>query len=201
MEEKINGITKDKYNQYCHDYISNVSLDDIEFIKLNREQLLKFYYQNYFDEENECFKYWIEKGNVVPFGMEYLTLNENAGNSSYLLGICNNNINTKTIVCCVIYDDKCYIADEQIKPITVLKTVEVNYFFRGKGLINRIYSYLSNIIDKEQNILITSLSPMGSMCNLFETLKLALKKSGFNQDIRLEDELNEEYFTKVLVKR
>ena len=62
-------------------------------------------------------------------------------------------------------------------------------------------SKFSEVVNKEQNIIMTRESPMGKDCDILKHLKNNLIENGFNKDVRLEDDIDSEYLNKISRKK
>lgn len=177
-----------KRKKWINEYIENINLDRIEWIKLNIDELNDFFYENYFDK-NICQYVCDDSDSSYPIllGMHYLNLHDSISNKiykySYLLGIADNNINKKTIVAATIYLDEYFIFTNQERPITYISTMEVNSYFRNRGIYKKMCEILINFINQDQHILTTMQTKMGEKCRVFEILNKELEKSGFKNHI------------------
>ena len=180
----------DNMNKWYNHYIKNIDLEKIEWIKLNSTELYMFFKNNYLDKE--VWKYvYDEKDNTIyptPLGMYYLNFDNpiNNKNYSFLLGIVENNIGKKTIVAATIYLDKCFMFTNQGKPVTCISSMEVNSYFRNKGIYKKMCEVLINYINLNQHMVTTEQTNMGARCNAFNILKNTLLSNGFHNCI-LED--------------
>ena len=183
----------DNMNRWYNHYIKNIALEKIEWIKLNSTELYMFLKNNYLDKE--VWKYvYDEKANTIyptPLGMNYLNFDNpiNNKNYSFLLGIVENNIGKKTIVAATIYLDKCFMFTNHGIPVTYISTMEVNSYFRNKGIYKKMCEALINFINLNQHIVTTEQTDMGAKCNVFNILKNTLLSNGFHNCI-LEDNHN-----------
>ena len=173
-----------------HDYIQNINLENIEWVKLKADELRQFFKDNYLDKDI-CTYVLDAKNNSLcptPLGMHYLNINcpSNLNKYNFLLGIVDNNIKKKTIVACLIYLDKYFLFTDQIEPLTYFSTVEVNSYFRNLGIYRKLCKALFNFINQEQSILISQQSELGIKCKTYETLKSTANDIGFTKYI-LED--------------
>ena len=174
-------------HKWINDYIKNVNLDEIEWIKLNATELDTFLEDNYLDKEEWEYVHDENANSLYPtlLGMNYLNINSpiNDKESSFLLGIVNNNIDKKTIVAATIYLDEYFIFTDQEIPVTYISTMEVNSFFRKRGIFKKMCGVLINFIDPNQHIVTTKQTEMGLMCKTFDTLKSILISNGFMNSI------------------
>ena len=174
-------------NKWFNDYIKNVDIGKIEWIKLNCDELEYFFEQNYLDKNGWEYVCDDAASNVYPtlLGMSYLNFNNSLNNKEYsfLLGVVNNNINKKTVVCATIYLDKYFMFEEQEAPVTYISTMEVNSYFRNKGIYIKMCEVLIDFINSNQHIITSKQSKMGIKCNVFEILKNILISKGFNNYI------------------
>lgn len=185
----------DKYNKWCKEYVRGVDLSKIEWKSFNYDELMRFYYRNYFDDDYQSFVMERDEyNNFLPFGMKYLTINPTNTREQYILGLCENNGGTKTIVACIIYDP-CYVFDaDTLKPVTYIKTVETNGFFQNKGVFNEMCKKLISFINKSQDIIITPEDSMGKFIHVIKHINDSLKDNGFQQEVICEYDLTEKYF-------
>ena len=95
----------------------------------------------------------------------------------------HNNIGKKTIVAATIYLDEYVIFTDQEIPVTYISTMEVNSFFRKRGIFKKMCGELINFINPNQHIVTTRQSEMGLMCKTFDTLKSTLISNGFMNSI------------------
>lgn len=177
-------------NKWINNYIKDVNLDNIEWVVLNSNEMNNFFKNNYFDmsvweyvyDENSNFLY------PTPLGMHYLNYDNPSNNKEYsfLLGIVDNNIEKKTIVAATMYLDKYFMFSDQKHPATYISTMEVNSYFRNRGLYKKMCEALINFINREQHIIITKQSDMGKQYNVLENFKKCLISKGFKNYI-LED--------------
>ena len=174
-------------NRFIKDYIENVDLERIKWIKLNSKELDSFFEENYLDKKNWEYILDDNASNLFPtiLGMNYLNLDDPNNNklSSFLIGIVDNNIDKKTVICATIYKEKYYIYNDQEVPVTYITTMEVNSYFRNKGVYKKMCEALIDFINPYQHIVTTKESQMGIKCNTFETLKRILISNGFKNRI------------------
>lgn len=171
--------------KWMHEYINDVDISKIEWIKLDANELKQFLFDNYFD--NEEYKYVCD-GNIhydTPFGLHYLTFDatKTCPDCKFILGIVNNNIGKKTIVADLIYMDSDYFFTKQTKTFTSFISVEINYYFQNKGIYKRFCDEIIKFIPLNQHILVSSESELGRLCHTTELLKTSLIKKGFDKEI------------------
>ncbi|MBR3661048.1 MAG: hypothetical protein IKN63_03990 [Bacilli bacterium] len=168
-----------------NEYIHGVNLENIEWIKLNNIDLRKFYEENYLDRK--LWQYVSIKSGIFncPFGLYYLTIDAPSSliDYNYLLGIVDNKIGKKTIVADMIYYENYHFFGEKIKPMTYISTVEVNHYFRSKGIFKKLCEEVINFINQDNNIMVSPESEMGKIYNTFEIFKNILMEKGFKKCI------------------
>ncbi len=173
---------------WINDYIKNINIEKIEWIKLNCNELDSFLKNNYFDKK--VFKYVCnENDSVYPtlLGMTYINIcNTYSNDYNFLLGIVDNNIGKKTIVAAMIYLEKYYMFTNQEKPVTYLSTTEVNYYFRNRGIYKKMCEELVNHINFNQHIITSKQSRIGKKYNIINILRNIMLSNGFKNKI-LED--------------
>jgi len=177
-------------NRWYKNYIKNINLKKIEWIKVNSNELNIFLENNYLDKEVWKYVHDENASKLYPtlLGMNYLCINspQNDRESSFLLGIVDNNIGKKTVVAAMIYLNEYFIFTDQDKPITYISTAEVNSYFRNKGIYKKMCEVLINYINLNQHIVISRQTEMGINCNVFNILKDTLLSNGFQNSI-IED--------------
>lgn len=174
-------------NKWCNDYIKNVDLEKIQWIKLNSAELDTFLENNYLDKG--VWEYVLDENanSLYPtlLGMNYLNINSpiNDKEYSFLLGIIDNNIGKKTIVAATIYLDEHFIFTEQKKPVTYISTMEVNSYFRNRGIYKKMCEVLTSYVNCNQHIVTTKQTEMGAQYNVFKILSNTLASNGFQNYI------------------
>ena len=174
-------------HRWINNYIKNVNLDEIEWIKFNATELDTFLEDNYLDKEEWEYVHDENANSLYPtlLGMNYLNINSpiNDKEYSFLLGIVDNNIGKKTIVAATIYLDEHLIFTDQERPVTYISTMEVNSFFRKRGIFKKMCEMLINFVNPNQHIVTTKQTEMGLMCKTFDTLQMTLISNGFINSI------------------
>ena len=181
------GYIMRNIDKWVRDYTMNVDISNIEWIKLNGKELGNFFEENYLDKEE--WEYVLdEDANSLfptPLGLSYLTLNDPQSELPYnfLLGIVDNNIGKKTIVSDIIYLDEYFIFGDQIEPLTYIASVEVNSYFRNRGIARKMYSAFFDVARPNQHVLTSMLSDMGKRYNLLELTKQVALEKGLKKQI------------------
>ena len=179
-------------NKWYNDYIKNVDLGKMQWIKYNANELDSFLENNYLDREVWEYVHDENASSIFPtlLGMNYLSTNSPLNNKKYsfLLGIVDNNIGKKTVVAAAIYLDEYIIFTDQEIPVTYISTLEVNSFFRNKGIYKKMCEVLINFINPDQHIVITKQTEMGAKCHVFDILRNTLISNEFHNCI-FEDNL------------
>ena len=87
---------KDYTNRWVNNYIKNVDLKTIKWIKFSSSEYDKFIQDNYLDKKVWQYVLNKESSGSTLFGMAYLNVNHDFNSrNSYLLGIVDNNIGKK----------------------------------------------------------------------------------------------------------
>lgn len=186
----------DLLKKWKKEYINNLDIRNIEWIKLDSKGLKKFLLDNYYDSESHNYVLSDDGFFDVPLGLHYLSYGHcNSNNKhNFILGIINNNINKKTIVSAIIYQDKYYLFTEQKSPLTYISTIEVNSYFRNQGIFTKMTEELINYINPNQDILVSEESELGRKCMVYSKLKNGLINKGFINNIWID---NNDYYTEI----
>ena len=99
--------------------------------------------------------------------------------------------------------DEYYIFSSQEVPVTYISTMEVNSYFQNKGIYKKMCKEVINFINKDQHILTTNESEIGSKYNVFIILKNALITNGFFNCIFKDNDImyNKEIFDIICYKK
>lgn len=172
-----------KLKKYIKDYIVPLDINKIRYQVLTNEELTKFYKENYYI--NYKFVEWNNNGFYNPLGMYFLSLNLPRDMKVFMLTL-PNKINKETIIGSIIYSDNFKTSLEE--QIFLIDTIEINYFYRNKGLLDIMYNEFikSNNINKD--IILTCLSQMGYTCHVDKHLSKMLKKNNIDKNVILYDE-------------
>ena len=154
----------------------------------------KFLNENYYKDGLNAN--WIIQDEIMPIGMYYLSNLSINNNLKYFIGVVKNTINKETIVGCIIYHDGLIINDKN-ELFTLIGTIEINYFYQGLGLLNRMLKNFLKIINKEQDVIMTNESNMGRICRVMNHLKKNFSDLGFKKNIYFEYEMDEIYSMKL----
>ena len=175
-------------NKWVSDYIENINLAEIEWIKLDVDELTRFYQENYLDmDEWKYITSDISDGYVCsPLGLRYLHFNYNKTEYKFLLGIVNNNIGKKTIVAAMVYLENYYMFVEQIQPLIYISSLEVNSYFWNNGIYKRMCEEIINFINPNQHIILSMESDMGRKYETGRIFKEILMKNGFKRTIWID---------------
>lgn len=179
----------DLLKKWEREYINNLDINNIEWIKLDTKGLEKFLLDNYYDSD---FSYYVLSDDGffgIPIGLNYLSLEYcNSYNKyNFILGVIDNNINKKTIIAAIIYIDKYYLFTEQTLPITYISSVEVNSYFRNKRILTKMTEELINFINPNQDILVSEESELGRRCGVYSKIRSNLFNKGFTNDIWIDN--------------
>lgn len=186
-------------NRWMEEYIDDIDLNYIQWINLDYESFGKFLYDNYYDLIDKTYvtDKILNSNYITPIGMNYLYYTDVPNEYKYLLGVVKNKKNKYTIVSAVIYLDYVYFFKEQVNPMTFLCSIEVNYFFRRKGIMKKTCNVLGNFIPNDQDIVISKESEMGRKSNSFSTTYNSLIKNNFDVNILREEEFDKKNYKKL----
>lgn len=178
-------MNKKEFYKYYKDYIEGVDLTNIEFKHFNYQELLEFLNQNYYDKDFQKSVYWEPDGFMSPFGMYYLDFITCTEDTSYLMGITNNSKGGKTIAFCMIYDASFGPIDEENNKVGYINTIETNYFFRKKGILNRALEHIKNTFKDYEVLVFSPESITGNKISITKKISEIFDK---NITIMTEDE-------------
>ena len=192
-------IDDETFNRWKNDFIDDINVEDIEYITVDERQLQAFIMENYLDKQT-----WRLVSRQLdpyrPIGLTYLTFDNIVTNNpyekekKYILGVCTNKKGTKTILSILKYIDNYVYSESYSVPQTFLCSVEVNEFFRQRGLCGQIMEVFARQINKNNPLLLTEESVMGRRCKTINMVKGALQRNGFDQTIRTFGEFTNEYY-------
>jgi len=187
------------YKKYCDkwykDFIEEVDLSNIKWVKLNSEELLNFYNENYFDKESNCLALSTKQNSMVvsPFGLELTSYSSDkvCQEFTHLLGIAPNKKGTYTIVSKVkMHENYKYIYD--IDDCIFIDYIEVNKFFKQRGIYKFTVQSLTKFIDLNKNIVLTNETEEGQMCRVQEWFRKILNVNNFTGIVKTEDDIVKE---------
>lgn len=206
----MNYLSEEDLKEYSHEelinlrkwldnYIVSFNKDKITWQILSYDELKKFFDDNYYDEDAKEYVSWFDSGSKMPIGMYFLSFPKRDRGNKYFVGTIRNSINKQTIIASICYLDKCKIFDD-CDLVTSVEGIEINYFYRGLGLLKEIIGEFVKNIPSNQNIIVTAETPLGKKHQVMKHLKEALNKNGFVKDVRFEDEINDAYLEKITRK-
>ena len=136
-----------KLKENIKDYI--VPYEKIDWQVMDSYQMTKFMEENYnCDKEDSIF--WYDMSEKTPICMHYLVFPPYPKDMKFFVGTILNNVNKRTIIGCICYKDVSLGKDCKI--VTSIETIEINYFYQGKGLLKEISSlknlHLDNALSK-----------------------------------------------------
>lgn len=169
------------------DYI--VPYDKIEWQMMDSYQMTEFMKENYNSDGNAI--YWYDNHDQMPIGLVYLVFPKYCKDLKFFVGTIPNRVNKRTIIGCICYKDA--LISEDCDIVTSIETIEINYFYQGKGLLKEMLVEFSKIVNKKQNIIMTYESAKGKVCHIMNHLQEILRNNGFVNDIRFEDDMDDEY--------
>ena len=176
-------MSRREFSKYYKDYINGVSIDNIEFKTFNYDELFKFLKKNYYDLEFNKNVYWEPDGFMAPFGLYYLDLIASSNDFSYMLGLVDNSKGAKTIVFCLVYDLDYGLVDEEENKVGYISTIETNYFFRNKGILNIAFEELKRLFKNNEILIVSPESIKEEKISIFKRIS-----DLFNGDLTVIDE-------------
>ena len=181
----------EQQKRFEKDYIEDVKLSKIKWVSLDAEGLEDFFRDNYlYLKKGEWVLSDKQSYRPIVFGMHYLSLyspQDYYGKFNFLLGTVKNNRGKRTIVASAQYLNDYYIFREQKKPLTYISSMEVNSYFRNKGIYKKMCKELASHIRPDQHIVTSRESEMGAKCHTFEILERKLIENGFENQIFEDD--------------
>lgn len=196
-------LYKKNYDKWYNDFIDEVDLSNINWVKLNSEELLNFYNNNYYDKDIDCFVLSTKENSMVvsPFGLELTSYSSD--NACYefihLLGIVPNRKGTYTIVSKIKMHEKYkYVSD--MDECIFIDYIEVNRFFRQRGIYKLTIDALTKFIDLNKNIVLTNETKEGKECRVHELFRKILNENSFVGVVKTEEDMAKE-INKSLQKR
>ncbi len=185
-------------NRWINEYIEDIDLRDIKWINLNYEEFGMFLKENYYDFIDKTYvtDKKINSSYFIPLGMCYLYYTDTLNDYKYILGVVKNKKGKYTIISAVIFLDNIYISKEQVNPMTFLCSIEVNSFFRRKGIMKKTCEFLSDFIPNNQDIIVSKESEMGKKCNSFSTIYSCITKKNLDINVFSEEEFDKNIYQK-----
>ncbi len=187
------------FNRWKKEYIEGINLENIEYLTLTEKELELFVRENYFDQTtNKLISRQLDS--YRPIGLTYLSFDSIVSSSpyevekTYLIGVCTNQKGTKTILSVIKYVDNFLYYENYTIPQTFFGYVEVNDFFRQKGLCKQIIDVFAKQINPNNPVLITEESVLGRRCKTINMVKSSLIQNGFTQSIKSFGEFTREYY-------
>lgn len=179
---------KDIENKWYKEYIENIDISKIEWLELNSDEL-KIFFNDYY-HDNVCNSYVKETNSnpvEIPLGMFYLSINYINNDFKYLLGVVPNNIGKKTIVGCLMYLDECYLFANQRAPVTYVLSIEVNSYFRNKGIFGNMTKEFVSRINPNQHLVVSKQSDIGKLYNVFNIIETKAQECSFQKKVLYDD--------------
>ena len=133
--------------KWFDEYISNIKLDNIIWIKFNAYDLNEFLVRNYFDKEEYEYVTELNNNTLYPsiLGLQYLntSIPNILENYNYLIGVVENNIHKKTIVAALVYSNNYHLDQEQV---THIFSIDTNKYVKNVSLYQEMFNvFLKNI--------------------------------------------------------
>ena len=183
------------YDRWYQEYIEDIDLANIKWIKLNASELIEFYDENYYDQESKSYALSTEKNSIIvsPFGLSITSIYSDQTNSDYthVLGIVPNKKGKYTIVAKAKINEHYKYLDE-VPECTYIDYIETNSFFRRRGLFKETVKALSKLIDSTKDIILTPETEMGSLCRTTDHLRQILIANNHCGKVKTESEIHDE---------
>lgn len=192
-------------DKWIYDYIKDIDLSNIKWVKFNVNELDSFYQENYLDKDVWQYVYTQNNSSFIsPLGLHYLAFDYYRDEYNFLLGIVDNNVGKKTIVAAMVYLENYYLFENQNVPLTYISTIETNLYFWNKGIYKNLCEVVINFINPNQHVLISRESVVGEKHHVVKKLKDALVNNGFEKTIWIDDDrnyMNPEFYNMVCSKK
>ena len=107
---------------------------------------------------------------ITPFGLYYLDFASSSNDSSYMLGLVDNSKGTKTIVFCLVYDLNYGLVDEDNNKVGYISTIETNFFFRNKGILNIALDEIEKLFKDNEILIVSPESINGEKVGVFKKI-------------------------------
>lgn len=169
--------------KWFDEYISNIKLDNITWIKFNALDLNEFLVRNYFDKEESEYVTELNNNTLYPsiLGLQYLntSIPNILENYNYLIGVVENNIHKKTIVAALVYSNNYHLGQEQV---THIFSIDTNKYVKNVSLYQEMFNvFLKNI--SSQRIIIPRTYDKELGIDVCSFIKEAALENNFNNDI------------------
>jgi len=189
MEEEL---AKKYYDKWYQEYIADVDLTKLKWIKLDHAELKEFYDENYYDSEAKYYAISSKKRGFIvsPFGLEITSFlfDMEQKKSKHILGIVPNNKGKYTIVCKIKFREDYMLCDTS-SPYIYINCMEVNRFFRNMGISKRSVYQFYNLINMDKDIIMSDETDNGKECHVNENFCNTLHSLGYTGTIITESEL------------
>ena len=185
-------------DRWMDEYIHDININRRKYLVLNASDLNIFIINNYYDMRID--KIVTGDNHYMPIGMQYLEYNcfedeAYGGQAKFLICYTPNNVGRNTILSEMRYYEGCTkIARGQTIPVTYIEYMETNRFFRNQGLSKELMKEFSKVVDRNNPLLGTNETVLGSRYHMLKNLKEILIANGFEQDIRCDYEITHEYY-------
>lgn len=193
MEEEL---AKKYYDKWYQEYIADIDLNELKWIKLNQAELKEFYDENYYDSEAKCYAMSTKKHSFVvsPFGLEITSFlfDMEQKKSKHILGIVPNNKGKYTIVCKIKLREDYILGDilgDASTPYIYINCMEVNRFFRNMGISKTSVYQFYNLINMDKDIIMSDETDNGKECRVNENFCNTLYSLGYTGTVITESEL------------
>ena len=122
------GMYQKNSKRWYQEYIRGVDLNNLKWQKLNALELKKFYLDNYYDQDENCYVINPDANLMAPLGMNYASIVYIEDSASHLISSIPNNIGKETLVTFLSFTED--YRDPRFKELlTYIDCLEVNSFF------------------------------------------------------------------------
>ena len=166
--------------KWLEQYMVPLEEEKIVWLKLTGEELFQFLMENYVD--NNKYVMWNVTWLFTALGMRYINFLHTAG-LKYLIGVIPNKVGKKTIIASLCYQNDKICSIFQEKTVNYIQTIEVNAFYQRKGLFKLLASKIKDVIDFNNDLVITDEDDDGIEFHIIERIANILKEQGYNGEV------------------
>lgn len=193
-------VNQELFEKWIDEYINGIDINQCQYFLFDQLQMYKFIMDNYTDPETKR-KVAVGKAEYYPIGLQYLDYEgaeetQYGGELRFLIGAALNKVGKFTILSEIRFYEGCtQIARGQTIPVTCAEYIEVNSFFRKRGLCKALLREFAKVVNGDHPILTTVQTKTGLENHVLDKTIRILRESGFDKDIRDESMLCEDYYS------